>query len=437
MFWKLLLGQLSLLAAIAVGVLLFGLPAWHRQQITIQQDSLQSLLESTARQLSQSPSSTDELIRALPSILRPTRDEIHFFSPTGVCLDATAATPPFPEVQSLLQTEKPAAKAPSEIGQPGSASHALRGAVRFGGEQSPAGIVSITRSLASINQAEAENRSRWIWILLAISAGLTAVTWGLTRHWSARLTGIEKEMASLAGDASSRPAPSLAMPGDEWHRLGRLVRDVQSAVRERVEGVEQVRKDLQTMLESIPEAVLAIDAEQRVLFANASTYRLFGLPLNDIAGQKLWAILRQPGLQDAVSMTLARKEPTGTEFAIRRPPRVVRYFGRSLTVGSGRGIIIVLHDITELRRLERLRQDFFASVSHELKTPLAAIKAYTETLLDDDQQDRSVDPTMFVDPFALGGVRRHQLVGSLHLNRGRRRWVRLGPKIHGLFHLAP
>ncbi len=89
-------------------------------------------------------------------------------------------------------------------------------------------------------------------------------------------------------------------------------------------------------------------------------------------------------------MTFAAKEPTSTEFAIRRPPRVVRYFGRGLTVGSGRGIIIVLHDITELRRLERLRQDFFASVSHELKTPLAAIKAYTETLLDDEQQDRSV-----------------------------------------------
>jgi two-component system phosphate regulon sensor histidine kinase PhoR len=56
-------------------------------------------------------------------------------------------------------------------------------------------------------------------------------------------------------------------------------------------------------------------------------------------------------------------------------------------VGSGRGIIIVLHDVSELRRLERLRQDFFASVSHELKTPLAAIKAYTETLLDGEQHD--------------------------------------------------
>ncbi|MBX9655867.1 PAS domain-containing protein, partial [bacterium] len=187
----------------------------------------------------------------------------------------------------------------------------------------------------------------------------------------------------------SLPVPRQEIMG-EFGELSRTLDQVRMELSRQIRGIDQVRRDLQSMLETIPEAVIAIDAEQRVLFANASTYRLFGLPPHDISGQKLWEILRQPGLQDAVSLTFASKEQTSTEFEIRTPPRVLSFRGRSLTVGSGSGIIIVLHDITELRRLERLRQDFFASVSHELKTPLAAIKAYTETLLDADLEKGGV-----------------------------------------------
>lgn len=226
------------------------------------------------------------------------------------------------------------------------------------------------------------------WFAL-LAAGPLAVgwTWCLTKRWNQRLHRAHKSIAALAG-VEGRLAHPWA--GDDLARLERIAELARQRVGERIGGIDRVRRDLQCMLETIPEAVIVLDAEQRVLFANPGTYRLFDLPEGEIAGQKLWQVLRQSALQDAVTLTFARSEPTSAEFEIRSPPRVVSFRGRGLAVGSGPGVIVVLHDITELRRLERMRQDFFASVSHELKTPLAAIKAYSETLLDDDLADASL-----------------------------------------------
>ena len=108
----------------------------------------------------------------------------------------------------------------------------------------------------------------------------------------------------------------------------------------------RANNDLRTILDSIPEGVLAIDAEQQILFANQNVYRLFQLSPRRKKAQKLWELIRHPGLQEAVAATFASREPYSTEFELLRPPRVLSYHGRSLSMGSGRAIILVLHDLT-------------------------------------------------------------------------------------------
>lgn len=243
---------------------------------------------------------------------------------------------------------------------------------------------------------------QWAWVILAVAVGRPAspwtfflaslpaaplASWVLTRGWTLRLRKAQRSIAALGGGEWRLPNPWAS---DDLVRLERITEQARQRVGERIGGIDRVRRDFQCMLETIPEAVIVLDAEQRVLFANPGTHRLFELPSGDIAGQKLWQILRQPALQDAVTLTFTNAGPTSVEFEIRTPPRVISFRGRGLAVGSGSGVIIVLHDRTELRRLERLRQDFFANVSHELKTPLAAIKAYAETLLDDDLEDAAL-----------------------------------------------
>jgi two-component system phosphate regulon sensor histidine kinase PhoR len=272
--------------------------------------------------------------------------------------------------------------------------------------------IAVAAALAAASPRAALDRSA---ARFAVFSGLAvggaaalAVAAFVARRWGRRLAEAEKVLVDLPWEGSDAPPAGLDAR-DEFGRLARALDQARRRLREQFRGVDRVRQDLQSMLETIPEAVIALDADQRVLFANQSTFRLFEVAEGDVVGRKLWEAIRQPGLQDSVTKTFASGRPTNTEFEMRQPARIVSFRGRTLSVGSGRGVILVLNDVTELRRLERMRQDFFASVSHELKTPLAAIKAYGETLLDDDGRDPTV-LRRFLERIAEQADRLHSLV---------------------------
>src|SRR5262249_32266543 len=144
--------------------------------------------------------------------------------------------------------------------------------------------------------------------------------------------------------------------------------------------VEEDRKQLRTILGGMIEGVVAIDGEQRLLFANERAAELLEFHPTTAIGRKFWEIVRQrPGLS-IVEQSLADDQPRREEFDWRGAGKSMALYVSPL--GFDRGAILVLHDISEIRRLERLRHEFVANVSHELKTPLSVIKANVETLLD-------------------------------------------------------
>lgn len=236
----------------------------------------------------------------------------------------------------------------------------------------------------------AEDGGHWpIWAALVAGSGALALGGLFAHRFARRLQALSGTAQAISRGDYDRAIDASA--NDEIGVLARSFQQMREDLRQRIAGIERMRKDLQTMLETIPEGVIAIDEQQWILFANPSVVRLLGLGRANLVGQRLWEVLRHPRLLDAVSATLTNRRPYNTEFEIHNPARVLAYRGRTLTVESGRGVIMVLQDISELRRLERLRQDFFANVSHELKTPLASIKAFTETLLDDvDDRETAV-----------------------------------------------
>ncbi len=144
------------------------------------------------------------------------------------------------------------------------------------------------------------------------------------------------------------------------------------------------------VLEAMAEAVIAVDTRHHLLFANAGANRLFGLDASSV-GRLVEELIRSPQVQESIEATLRLVDSTPYQGELSLPSRdgPVRGQGRSLSVrgtplpgNPSPGAVLVFHDVTDLRRLERMRQDFVANASHELKTPLASIKAYTETLLD-------------------------------------------------------
>lgn len=194
--------------------------------------------------------------------------------------------------------------------------------------------------------------------------------------------------------------------------------------------LEEDRQQLRTILSGMVEGVVALDAEQRILFANERAAELLEFQPTNAVGRKLWETVRQAALQDIVQKALAEPGAHRHELEWNGPS------ARSLTVhaarlpGVGRtdrernqehgepftlparGAVVVLHDTTELRRLERLRQEFVANVSHELKTPLTTIKAYVETLIEGGVEDSQIRMP-FLEKIAEQSERLHALILDL------------------------
>jgi two-component system phosphate regulon sensor histidine kinase PhoR len=207
--------------------------------------------------------------------------------------------------------------------------------------------------------------------------------------------------------------------------LGLLVRTFNAAatdVQARIDGLERDRLQLLVVLEAMAEAVIAVDSRHRLLFANAGANRLFGLDRSSV-GRLVPELIRSPRVQEAIEATLRLSDPKSYQSEVVLAGRDISTRGqgteRHLAVRGtplpglpSPGAVLVFHDVTDLRRLERMRQDFVANASHELKTPLASIKAYTETLLDWALRDDSVN-VRFLERIDEQAERLNQLILDL------------------------
>jgi two-component system phosphate regulon sensor histidine kinase PhoR len=152
---------------------------------------------------------------------------------------------------------------------------------------------------------------------------------------------------------------------------------------ERFDRLEGDRRRLSGILGGMIEGVVAVDDGERIAFANRQAGELLGFDPARAEGKKFWEVVRQRKVWDVVLEASGARQPRRAELDWPgSPARSLALYAAPLAGDVAAGLILVVHDVSDLRRLERLRQEFVANVSHELKTPLAVIKACTETLLD-------------------------------------------------------
>jgi two-component system phosphate regulon sensor histidine kinase PhoR len=231
------------------------------------------------------------------------------------------------------------------------------------------------------------------WMIVAALALLFFFSW--VRSQLMALTELRRSLESVRDAKAARPV----LAWTSWP-LARLVRTYGEAMPEleaRIGRLERDGQQLHAVLSGMADAVIAVDARRRLLFANARADVLFGTGPQSV-GRRIHELVRSPSVQDAVDASLAGPSSYRGDLTINEREGVRLGSGRHLAVtgtplpGSPPpGAVLVFHDVTELRRLERMRQDFVANASHELKTPLAAIKAYTETLLNGALRDENVN----------------------------------------------
>jgi two-component system phosphate regulon sensor histidine kinase PhoR len=157
---------------------------------------------------------------------------------------------------------------------------------------------------------------------------------------------------------------------------------------ERIDRLTEDRNRLQTILAAMAEGVVAVDAQGRVLHLNGPAGRILGADPAAAEGKPFRSVTRVSEVADALAEAIGTGVGRSREVLLAAFPQ-----DRILEIqtgpipgeepGSAAGAVVVLHDVTELRRLEAVRRDFVANVSHELKTPLTAVRGMIETLIDD------------------------------------------------------
>jgi two-component system phosphate regulon sensor histidine kinase PhoR len=221
-------------------------------------------------------------------------------------------------------------------------------------------------------------------IALAGSAAATVTAFTSARQLGSAVSDIGEVLRSAATGEHDVRVPI----GRRWllEPLGDVVNDLQERLSGRIADLGQNRDQLRTVLDSMVEAVMAIDSEQRTLLVNHSACRLFRFQEASAIGRPFYELVRSPQVIDFVTRGLASDDPVEGECellgTITRPLAIC-----VARLPSSGGVVVVISDLSELRRLESVRQEFVSNASHELKTPLASVTACAETLLDGADDD--------------------------------------------------
>lgn len=224
--------------------------------------------------------------------------------------------------------------------------------------------------------------------LVGLGVGLSGlmVTYWLTR----RIVQPIKELTEAAekiidGNTTLRIGITS---DDEIGALARAFERMVGRLSRREQSLRDSADRQSTVLSGMNEGVLAVDSKQRVLFANLAAGDLLGFNPEEIKDRTLLEVVRSNDLREIVRAAFQDHQYTESEIEWQAEvPRTLDVNATPLPGDPCPGVVLVLHDISELKRLENLRQQFVANVSHELKTPLSSIKAYTETLLNGALED--------------------------------------------------
>jgi two-component system phosphate regulon sensor histidine kinase PhoR len=284
-------------------------------------------------------------------------------------------------------------------------------AVRVDDRDSAAAYVRVALPLDEV-RAQLASVGRIVWSAAAVTAfAAMLLAFWLARRISRPIQELTRGAERIAEGAYGQKVYPIGR--DETAALARTFNYMSESLVEQFAQLEKDRQQLRAILSGMVEGVIALDAEQRVLFANEQAGQLVGFQSQDVVGRRLWEIVRHRSLLEVMTGALQKQEVCQKELNWDRNAI------KNLTVHAARlpgsptsGVVVVLHDTTELRRLERLRQDFVANVSHELKTPLSVIKANIETLLDGAMDDPKFRGP-FLEQIADQAERLHALILDL------------------------
>lgn len=177
---------------------------------------------------------------------------------------------------------------------------------------------------------------------------------------------------------------------DEIGKLGKAINSMADSLLQQMNRIQVNEKHLTSVLGNMSSGVVMIDREQNIVLLNRAAERILGYSSKEMLGKRYNHKKHSTELLNQIEACVEQKQSLRSEIVLHFPEERILEMNLVplMTRDEWSGIVMVMHDISEIRRLERMRSEFVANVSHELKTPIASVKGFTETLLSGAMDDK-------------------------------------------------
>ena len=234
------------------------------------------------------------------------------------------------------------------------------------------------------------------------------VSWFFSTSLSRRVSAIARVAERYSSGDLTRPIYDHG--SDELGTVARALDDSVQQLGGRIEELSRDRARMEAILSGMVEGVLVVDRQGRLQLVNRAAQQMLRVEPS-ATGRPYLEVIRHPDIAAQLTAALHGEEIGGQELTLARDPARTLLTRAAPVTGPSGGAVLVLHDITDLRRADQIRRDFVANVSHELRTPLTAIRGYVEALLDGPADAENTHK--FLEIIARHSTRMERLVKDL------------------------
>ena len=238
---------------------------------------------------------------------------------------------------------------------------------------------SIPVDVIDVALAEVQIKIALAGLAVALFAAILSLI--VSRRLSRPIEEITQSAESFAHGDFERALPVSRV--EEISSLSEAMKKMAAQLHERIDTIMRQRNEIEAVFAGMVEGVIAVDMQERVISMNRAAARMFGCGPSEAQGRSIQEVVRNTVLHQLVINALSGREAVEEDIVLSfDDERFLHGHGTMLKDAEGRsiGALLVLNDVTRLRRLENIRRDFVANVSHEIKTPITAIKGFVETL---------------------------------------------------------
>jgi two-component system phosphate regulon sensor histidine kinase PhoR len=283
-------------------------------------------------------------------------------------------------------------------------------------EGSVVGVIRASVALSVVDESLRAMHIRMLVGLVVVALIAGAVSFQMARRIGRPLKDLRDGVERFEREGLGFRIPVSHL--EEIGSIASLMNELAERLDERIRAEVRQLGEQEAVFSSMVEGLVVVDTAERITRINRSAARFLGVEPEAALGKSIQEIVRSPYLQEFVTRALSTAEPVEGDVIVRveQGERFLQAHGALLLDDEGRkiGAVVVLNDVTRLQRLEGVRRDFVANVSHELKTPITSIKGFVETLRDGAVR-RPAEAEKFLEIVAKQADRMNSIIEDLLL----------------------